>query len=571
MLSSRPRARIRRTALPMLAASALAAGLLATAPAVAAPGGPNAAPSIDPVEVSAAGAALALSPVGTYETGVFDESAAEIVAYFDERMYVVSAQAGLVEVLDVNRPDKPKKIGELVADGIPNSVAVRADGLGVIALEDADDKTANGRLVFFDATKRKPRLLGSVEVGALPDMVAISSDGTRAVVANEGEPADDFSSDPEGSVAVVDLPADVAAAAQADVRLAGFHEFEAGGSKTLPAEVRVFGPAPEADLPVSRNLEPEYVAIDGDTAYVSLQEANAIAVVDLDSAVVEEILPLGFVDHSAAGHGIDPSDRDPQGAPTFDIRTFDGLKGMYLPDGLVAYRAGGETFLVSANEGDAREWGDYVEPARVKDLGDDGLAPICETSPAASLAGDADLGRLNVSTAMGLSDDGSCYEELYAFGSRSFSIWSTEGELVFDSGEDFERVTHEAIPGFFNSNHSETNLEGRSDDKGPEPESLAIGEVDGRTYAFIGFERIGGVVVYDISEPTDAAFVTYLNRRDFSVSVEDDGVERLSAAGDLGPEGITFIPAETSPTGSPMLAVANEVSGTTTIYAIDAG
>lgn len=571
MLSSRPRARIRRTALPMLAASALAAGLLATAPAVAAPGGPNAAPSIDPVEVSAAGAALALSPVGTYETGVFYESAAEIVAYFDERMYVVSAQAGLVEVLDVNRPDKPKKIGELVADGIPNSVAVRADGLGVIALEDADDKTANGRLVFFDATKRKPRLLGSVEVGALPDMVAISSDGTRAVVANEGEPADDFSSDPEGSVAVVDLPADVAAAAQADVRLAGFHEFEAGGSKTLPAEVRVFGPAPEADLPVSRNLEPEYVAIDGDTAYVSLQEANAIAVVDLDSAVVEEILPLGFVDHSAAGHGIDPSDRDPQGAPTFDIRTFDGLKGMYLPDGLVAYRAGGETFLVSANEGDAREWGDYVEPARVKDLGDDGLAPICETSPAASLAGDADLGRLNVSTAMGLSDDGSCYEELYAFGSRSFSIWSTEGELVFDSGEDFERVTHEAIAGFFNSNHSETNLEGRSDDKGPEPESLAIGEVDGRTYAFIGFERIGGVVVYDISEPTDAAFVTYLNRRDFSVSVEDDGVERLSAAGDLGPEGITFIPAETSPTGSPMLAVANEVSGTTTIYAIDAG
>jgi 5'-nucleotidase len=571
MLSSRPRARIRRTALPMLAASALAAGLLATAPAVAAPGGPNAAPSIDPVEVSAEGAALALSPVGTYETGVFDESAAEIVAYFDERMYVVSAQAGLVEVLDVNKPAKPKRIGELVADGIPNSVAVRADGLGVIALEDADDKTANGRLVFFDATKRTPRVLGSVEVGALPDMVAISSDGTRAVVANEGEPADDFSSDPEGSVAVVDLPAGVAAATQADVRLADFHEFEAGGSKTLPAEVRVFGPAPEADLPVSRNLEPEYVAVDGDIAYVSLQEANAIAVVDLASATVDEILPLGFVDHSAAGHGIDPSDRDPQDAPAFDIRTFQGLKGMYLPDGLVAYEADGETYLVSANEGDAREWGDYVEPARVKDLGDDGLAPICEASPAAALAGDADLGRLNVSTAMGLSDDGSCYEELYAFGSRSFSIWSTEGELVFDSGEDFERITHEAIPGFFNSNHSESNLEGRSDDKGPEPESLAIGEVDGRTYAFIGFERVGGVVVYDITEPTDAAFVTYLNRRDFSVSVEDDGVERLSAAGDLGPEGITFIPAETSPTGSPMLAVANEVSGTTTMYAIDAG
>jgi hypothetical protein len=401
-------------------------------------------------------------------------------------------------------------------------------------------------------------------------MVAISPDGTRAVVANEGEPADDFSTDPEGSIAVVDLPAGVAAATQADVRIADFHAFETGGSKALPEDVRVFGPAPEADLPVSRNLEPEYVAIDDDSAYVSLQEANAIAVVDLVSATVEEILPLGFADHSRTGYGIDPSDRDPQDAPSFAPRTFEGLKGMYLPDGLVAYEAGGETYLVSANEGDAREWGDYVEPARVKDLGDDGLAPICASSPAAALAGDADLGRLNVSTAMGLSDDGTCYEELYAFGSRSFSIWSAAGELVYDSGEDFERITHEAAPESFNSNHSESNLEGRSDDKGPEPESLAIGEVDGRTYAFIGFERVGGVVVYDITQPTDATFVTYLNRRDFSVSVEDDGVEFLSAAGDLGPEGLTFIPAETSPTGAPMLAVANEVSGTTTLYAIDA-
>lgn len=570
MLSSRPRPRLRRTATPVFVSAALAAALLAAGPAVAAPGGPAAA-VIDPVELSADGAPLALAPVGTYETGVFDESAAEIVASFDERLYVVSAQAGLVEVLDVKKPATPRKVAELVADGIPNSVAVRADGLGVVALEDADDKTAPGRLVFFDATKKKPRVLGSVVVGALPDMVAISPDGAHAVVANEGEPADDFSRDPEGSVAVVTLPAVVAAAVQSDVRIADFHEFEAGGSKTLPADVRVFGPAPESDLPVSRNLEPEYVAIDGGTAYVSLQEANAIAVVDLETATVEEILPLGFVDHSAAGRGIDPSDRDPQGAPAFDIRTFEGLKGMYLPDGLAAYRAGGETYLVSANEGDAREWGEYVEPARVKDLGDDDLAPICADSPAVALVGDADLGRLNVSTAMGLSDDGSCYEELYAFGSRSFSIWSTGGELVFDSGEDFERITHEAAPGFFNSNHSESNLEGRSDDKGPEPESLAIGEVDGRTYAFIGLERVGGVVVYDITEPTDAAFVTYLNRRDFSVSVEDDGVERLSAAGDLGPEGLAFIPAEASPTGEPMLAVANEVSGTTTLYAVRAG
>ncbi|WP_353826435.1 choice-of-anchor I family protein [Agromyces sp. SYSU T0242] len=561
------RSRIRRAAAPILA-GAVAAGCVVAGPAAALP--VRTAIVDAPVEVVADGAALTISPVGTYETGVFDESAAEIVASYDGRLYVVNAQAGLVDVIDAKKPGKPKKVGEVDGGGIANSVAVRADGLGVVAIEDGDDKTAPGRLVFFDATKKKARVLGSVVVGALPDMVAISDDGTRAVVANEGEPADDFSSDPEGSVSVVDLPDAVAAAAQGDVRTADFHEFEAGGSKTLPDGVRVFGPAPDANLPVSRNLEPEYVALDGDTAYVALQEANAIAVVDLAAASVDEILPLGFVDRSEPGHGLDPSDRDPQGAPTFDIRTFDGLKGMYQPDGLVAYAAGGETFLVSANEGDAREWGDYEEPARVKDLGDDGLPPICDASPAAAYTGDADLGRLNVSTAMGLSEDGSCYEELYAFGARSFSIWTTDGELVFDSGEDFERITHEAAPDFFNSNHSESNLEGRSDDKGPEPESLAIGEVDGRTYAFIGLERVGGVMVYDITVPAASSFVTYLNNRDFSVSVEDDGVELLSAAGDLGPEGLAFIPAEASPTGRPMLAVANEVSGTTTLYAIEA-
>ncbi|WP_308797427.1 choice-of-anchor I family protein [Agromyces silvae] len=563
MLPSRPL--IRRAAVPLIVSAALVTGCLATTPAAASPLRAAPTPIVDAPEVSADGAALSLRTLGTYESGIFDESAAEIVAYHGERLYVVNAQAGLIDVLDVSDPELPVKVGELAGDGVANSLAVRADGLGVVALEDRDDKTAPGRLMFFDATAAQPAPLGTVVVGSLPDMVAISADGTRAVVANEGEPADDFSSDPEGSIGIVALPATVAAPTQNDVRIANFHEFEAGGSKTLHPDVRVFGPTPEADLPVSRNLEPEYVAIDGDVAYAALQEANAIAVVDLVHASVTDILPLGFVDHSVAGHGIDASDRD----GGFDVRTFAGLKGMYLPDGMQSYQAAGETYLVTANEGDAREWGDYVEPSRVKDLGKGGRAPVCTTSPAAGLLGDANLGRLNVSTAMGLSQDGTCYEELYAFGSRSFSIWDTAGNQVFDSGEAFERITHAAAPEFFNSNHSESNFEGRSDDKGPEPENVAIGEVDGRSYAFIGFERVGGIAVFDITTPADSTFVTYLNNRDFSVSVEDDGVEHLAAAGDLGPEGLAFIPAETSPTGEPMLAVGNEVSGTTTLFAIE--
>lgn len=518
----------------------------------------------DPITHSAKGAGLELSAVGSYETGIFDESAAEIVTYHaaSKRLFVVNAQAGAVDVLDIADPAKPTKLFSISGSGIANSVAVRADGLGAIALE-SSTKTAKGSLLFFDATADQATMLGSVEVGALPDMVSISADGSYAVVANEGEPADDFSSDPEGSISVVTLPAKLAAPAQSAVKTATFHEFEKGASKKLPTEVRVFGQAPHGDdNPVSRNLEPEYIAIDGNTAYAALQEANAIAEIDLPSATVTAIRALGFKDHSLPGNGLDASDKDGK----IDIRTYPGLKGAYMPDGINAYTSGSTTYLVTANEGDAREWGDYVEGARVKDLGSGGLAPVCEDSPAAALTGDADLGRLNVTTASGLNKAGDCYEELVSFGSRSFSIWTTDGKQVFDSGDDLEKITAAANPEFFNSNHSESNLEGRSDDKGPEPENLAIGTIGKSTYAFIGLERVGGVAVYDVTSPKASKFVTYVNNRDFSESVEDGG--NLAKAGDLGPEGLSFIPADGSPTGSPMLAVGNEVSGTTTLFSI---
>lgn len=518
-----------------------------------------------PITYLADDAALSLTPLGSYESGVFDESAAEIVAYHaaTKRLFVVNALLGAVDVLDVSDATAPKKLFTIAADGVANSVAIRPDGLGIIALESLT-KTDPGSLLFFNAGTGA--ILGSVQVGALPDMVSISEDGTVAVVANEGEPDDDYSVDPEGSVSVVSLPTAVAAPAQEAVRTAGFGVFEEGGSKALRDGVRIFAGIPGSVRPVSEGLEPEYVAIDGGTAYVALQENNAVAVLDLVSAEVTDIRPLGAKDHGLPGNGLDASDRDPEGAPTIDIRTYEGLNGLYLPDGINAYTSGTDTYLVTANEGDAREWGSYEEGARVKDLGEDGLAPVCATSPLAELTGDADLGRLNISTESGLNTEAGCYDELYSFGSRSFSIWTTDGVQVFDSGDDFEQITAAANPEFFNSNHSESNLEGRSDDKGPEPENLAIGEVNGRTYAFIGFERVGGIAVYDITDPTASTFVTYVNNRDFAQSVEDDG--NLALAGDLGPEGLAFIPAEGSPTGEPMLAVGNEVSGTTTLFEI---
>lgn len=522
-----------------------------------------------PVTSSATGAALGLSPIGTFESGVFDESAAEIVQTYRDRIFVVNAQAGSVGVLDNTDPTKPVEEFALTSQGVANSLAIRDDGLGVIAFE-APVKTDPGHVVFFDANAADAAsaVLGEITVGALPDMVTISKDGAYAVVANEGEPADDFSTDPEGSVGVIKLPTTVSLPATADAKTANFRAFEPGGTKTLDAKVRVFGPdvaAPGQDPTtlatnrVSRNLEPEYVTVSGTTAYVALQEANAIAVVDLTKPEVTKILPLGFKDY--ATNTLDASDRDPNGAPTYNQKSYAGLFGVYMPDGISSYvAADGKTYLVTANEGDGREWGDYNETVRVKDLGKNGVAPVCTTSPLASQLGDADLGRLNVTTSMGLNADGTCYSELYTFGGRSFSVWSTDGALVFDSGSQFEKITHDANPAFFNSNHTENNLEGRSDDKGPEPENLVIGVVDGKTYAFIGLERVGGVMVYDITTASAPTFVTYVNNRDLS---KEPGTPE---AGDLGPEGLAFTSALRSPTGTPLLTVGNEVSGTTTNF-----
>lgn len=535
----------------------------------------NAAVVPEPIVHSAPDAALELAPLGSHETGVFDEAAAEIVTYHaaTQQAFVINAQAATVDVLDLADPAAPSLVDTIEVAGIvdtenepipdgatANSVVVREDGLVVVAVESAV-KTDPGWLAFLTADTLLP--VGAVRVGAQPDMVTLTPDGSRAVVANEGEPADDFSVDPEGSITVADLPMAIAAPVPADLRVADFHQFEEGGSGTLPEDVRVFGPVVDSEFPISTNLEPEYVAVDpdGETAYVALQEANAVAVVDLETATVTDILPLGTKDHSIEGNGFDASNDD----DAIAIQTWPVL-GLFMPDGINAYAADGETYLVTANEGDAREWGDYVEPVRVADLAEDGPAPVCEDSPAAGLLGDTDLGRLNVTIADGLSADESCYEQLYAFGTRSFSIWNADGELVFDSGDEFERITAEAAPDFFNSNHSESGFDGRSDDKGPEPENLAIGTVGDRTYAFIGFERVGGIAVYDITTPAEAAFVTYVNNRDFSQSVEDGG--DLSAAGDLGPEGIAFVPAAESPTSAPLLLVGNEVSGTTTVYAV---
>jgi hypothetical protein len=256
--------------------------------------------------------------------------------------------------------------------------------------------------------------------------------------------------------------------------------------------------------------------------------------------------------------GLDASDRDSR----INIQRWP-VFGMYQPDAIAAYSVGGHAYLVTANEGDARDWPGFAEELRV---GASSVLLDPTTFPnALTLKQPANLGRLNVTRALGDSDGDGDLDALYTLGGRSFSIWTTGGTRVFDSGAALERLTSLADPVNFNASNDNSSFDDRSDNKGPEPEGLAVGRVAGRDYAFIGLERIGGVVAYDISNPAAPVFVDYVNNRQFS------SVDRATnpGTGDRGPEGVLFIPAILSPTFKPLLVVTNEVSGTVTTYGVE--
>lgn len=531
--------RIRR-ATAGLGLAALSALVPAATPATAQPG------------------SIILTPLGSYATGVFAEGGAEIVAYdaASKRLFLVSAVAARVDILDIRRPANPVKVGSLDLTpygGGVNSVAVK-NGVVAVAVE-AADRQAPGKAVFFNA---QGQFQSAVNVGALPDMITFSPDGRSVLVANEGEPRDycapGLANDPEGSVSVIDVSGGAAGLTQANVRTAGFAAFNAPGAP-LPAGLRIFGP----NATVAQDLEPEYIAVSADsrTAWATLQENNALAVIDIPSATVTALLPLGTKDHSQLRNALDASDRD----GTIRILP-QPVSGVYMPDAVAAYRVAGQEYLVLANEGDARDYECFGEETRVGDLE---LDPTIFPN-AAALQEDAELGRLRTTEAGGTladTDGDGDVDRILAFGSRSFSIRTAAGELVYDSGSDFELITAAAANADFNSTNDENGtFDARSDDKGPEPEGVALGAFRGRQYAFIGLERLGGVMVYDVTNPRAPFFVQFVNNRDFAGDAE------AGTARDLGPEGLLFIPRSDSPIPRALLVVANEVSGTVTLYSV---
>ncbi|MCL1045880.1 choice-of-anchor I family protein [Shewanella electrodiphila] len=530
---------------------------------------------------------LSLGLIGRYESGVFGKSAAEIVDYHvaSHLAFVVNAQSGMVDAISLESVETQavdaaeastlsnlEKVysldvatdAELTGLGSVNSISIYGDLLAA-AVERADDAgnatQGNGVIAFYQLSDvDAPSFIKTVNVGALPDNVVFTHDGTKVIIANEGEPNDAYTVDPEGSISIIEvvdnIPVDTAT-------LITFNEFDAGNARhdELSDLIKLNGPGAS----VSEDLEPEYIAVSKDNqyAYVSLQENNAIAVINLADNTVEAINALGLKDYGKAGNEIDASDKD----DAINIMAYEGVYGMYQPDTIASYQWRDQDFIVTANEGDARDYDGFSEEERAEDL------LLDPNHPQILAAQDkTQLGRLKITTSMGDDDGDGDMDKIVSYGARSFSIWTHDGQQVFDSASQFERITAAILGDNFNNHNEESKGDSRSDDKGPEPEALAIGEIGDKKYAFIGLERTGGFMVYDITNPFDVSFIDYVINRDFDIDFEIDGDDisgQPELAGDLGPEGMKFIGADMNLTGKPLLVIGNEVSGTTSVYQLD--
>ncbi len=482
--------------------------------------------------------------------GFTSTNGAEIPAFDpgSNRLFVVAGD--IVETYSVSNTGALTLVGSLAVgftaptgtNPIPNSVAVKN---GIVAVAYAIQNTSTnaqqtGRVSFYNAANGS--FLNSVAVGALPDMLTFTPDGTKVLVANEGEPnsyGQANSVDPEGSVSIINIAGGVA---NATVAQATFTSFNSQIAALKAAGVRITGPG----ATVAQDLEPEYIAVspDGQTARITLQENNAIAILDIASATITSILPLGAKNYNLPGNGIDASDQD----GGINIKNWP-VFGLYQPDAIASFTANGQTYYITANEGDSRAYTGFNEEIRVGAAGYV-LDPTIFRN-AAILKQNANLGRLQLTNATGDTDGDGDFDRIESFGARSFSIWDANGNQVFDSGDQLEQITAAKVPTLFNSDGRADSFDMRSDNKGPEPEGVAVGVINNRTYAFIGLERVGDVMVYEVTNPAKPTFVQYINIPE-----------------DLGAEGLIFVPAAESPTGKPLLVTANEVSKTVAVFEV---
>ncbi|MEL6658501.1 MAG: choice-of-anchor I family protein, partial [Bacteroidota bacterium] len=474
---------------------------------------------------------------------MFSLAGAEIVTYIADNTTAAVTSGDGLQLVDLSDPSNPSLITTLAptAEGFSaDEVSSTAYANGILAAAVPNDDTQMpGDVLFYDMDGM---FLGSVTVGPLPDMIKFTPDGTKLLVANEGEPDDDYVVDPEGSISIIDLSGGAGAAS---VMTADFTAFN-GTEAAIEADGgRIFGPG----ATVAQDLEPEFITVtdDGTTAYVTCQENNLLAEVDIATATVTRLIGLGVKAYCEPGNDLDASNRD----AGIDIRNWPFF-GFYQPDGIECYSAGGNMYIVSANEGDARDYDGFSEEDRGDDLDlDPAVYPDAD-----ELQMDENLGRIRISNVEGDLDDDGFVERITGYGGRSFSIWdAATGDLVFDSGSDLGNISAIITPGFFNANDGlAAEFDERSDDKGVEPEGVTIKEIGGNVYAFIIFERAaGGFAVYNITDPTAPYFVVYIPG---------------APAGDIAPESLLVIDPDDNPTDGFLILMASEESSTLAVYTV---
>ncbi|WP_046746142.1 choice-of-anchor I family protein [Kordia zhangzhouensis] len=463
------------------------------------------------------------------------EGAAEISAFdpTTNKLFTVNTEMDQISVYDlsnINAPVMGTPI-DVSSFGAPNSVAVN-NGKLAIAVE-ASNKQAAGKVYVYNTADNS--LANEYMVGSLPDMVTFTKDGNYILSANEGEPNADYTIDPNGTVSIIDL-------INNNVTTLDFTAFNSQEATLEAQGFRVFGP--NANL--AADVEPEYITVSEDSQYawVSLQENNGIARINLLTKTIEAIYPLGFKDYSVAGNAIDASDKD----NVNELKTWP-VYGIYQPDAITSVNINGTDYVISANEGDSREYEGmpgYVGESRVKDLVLDETAfPASE-----NYQDNENIGRLKVAIDIGDTDGDGDYDKLYNYGARSFSIWSADGNLVYDSGNEISTRVLAETPERFNWDWEDDATDKRSDDKGAEPETVEVLNIGNERYIlFVGLERNSQVMVYDITNPTAPQFLQILQR-----------------STDYAPEGVLVVKAEDSPTGKALLIISYEDSGTVSIY-----
>ena len=534
--------------------------------------------------VSAEAGSSELVSVGRWVSGS-GLGGAEISAFDakSKRIFVTNGATNQIDIVSIKDPKKPVLFGRinLAKKGVTGiqSVATK-DGLVAIAAQVSTDKAAPGKIFLADISgKLSPSAPNGIVVGSLPDSVHFSPNGQFIVSADEAEPTSycltngtlPTTTDPNGSVSIIDLSAPKLKATTVD-----FSAFNDRTNALIYAGARVFGP----NATVAQDLEPEYITISSDSeyAYVTLQENNAIATIDLTTKTVVGINGLGF--KSYASVGLDASDKDSAvkiaPAPVF---------GMYQPDAIAQITRGETTFLFTANEGDAREYpclmgGTSTTALEAEDVR---FGKNAASSVDATLKTDAVAGRLKVTpftpaSVAGAPVTGSTsVASGYSFGARSFSVWqasNAEGvfpmKQVYDSGSSIEQYLSTARAATFNTDWNTTTgvinaVDARSASKGPEPEGLAVGRAYGRMWMVLGLERDGGLMLYDVTDPTFPIFKSYINTSNPAGNLLQS-TKKTAAAGDVSPEGILIVNEKDSPTGKAMVIVSYELSGTVGMY-----